>query len=314
MGMLEGRVAIVTGAGRGLGREHARLLASEGARVVVNDLGGGMDGSGTDGAAAKQVVAEIAAAGGEAVASADDVADWEGARRLVDTAVERFGGLDILVNNAGILRDRTLANMAEDEWDAVISVHLKGHFAPTRWAVSYWRERAKEGAVVKASVINTSSASGLVGNYGQSNYGAAKAGVAAFTVIGAMETARYGVRMNAIAPVGRTRLTMATPGMEAMAPADNGSFDFHHPGNISPLVAYLATAGCPVSGGVFHVAGNQVGLFGGWELEATVETEGRWEIADLEEAIPRLCRGKTGMVSVRTGMDSFGGLIGGEVR
>src|SRR5918999_4963506 len=196
MGVLDGRIAIITGAGRGIGREHALLFAAEGAKVVVNDLGGAPDGTGDDRTAAEQVVDEIKAMGGEAVASADNVADWEGGQRLVNAAVEAFGDLHVLVNNAGILRDRVLVNMTEEEWDAVIHVHLKGHFCPTRFAAGYWREQTKAGKEVKASIINTSSTSGLLGNPGQANYGAAKAGIAAFSNIVAMELTRYGVRSN----------------------------------------------------------------------------------------------------------------------
>ncbi len=224
MGALDGRVAIITGAGRGIGREHALLFAAEGAKVVVNDLGGAVDGTGDDRSPAQQVVDEIQAMGGEAVANGDDVADWEGGQRLVNTAVETFGDLHVLVNNAGILRDRVLVNMTEEEWDAVIDVHLKGHFVPTRWAAAYWREQSKAGKEVKANIVNTSSTSGLLGNPGQTNYGAAKAGIAAFTVICAQELARYGVALNAIAPAARTRLTEATPGLGDIvkAPEDAG--------------------------------------------------------------------------------------------
>src|SRR5918999_2301756 len=196
MGALDGRVAIITGAGRGIGREHALLFAAEGAKVVINDLGGAIDGSGDDRTPAQQVVDEIKAMGGEAVANADNVADWEGGQRLINSAIETFGELHVLVNNAGILRDRVLVNMAEEEWDAVIHVHLKGHFCPTRFAAGYWREQTKAGKEVKASIINTSSTSGLLGNPGQANYGAAKAGIAAFSNIVAMELTRYGVRSN----------------------------------------------------------------------------------------------------------------------
>ncbi len=213
MGALDGRIAIITGAGRGIGREHALLFASEGASVVVNDLGGAVDGSGDDRSPAQQVVDEITAAGGRAVANADDICDWEGGKRLIDTAVEAFGDLHVLVNNAGILRDRVLVNMSEEDWDSVIHVHLKGHFVPTRHAAAYWREQTKAGHEVKASVVNTSSTSGLLGNPGQSNYGAAKAGIAAFTTIAADELVRYGVRVNAIAPAARTRMTEQTPGL-----------------------------------------------------------------------------------------------------
>src|SRR3954471_18628570 len=213
MGALDGRVAIITGAGRGIGREHALLFAAEGAKVVVNDLGGAADGSGGDQTPAEQVVSEIKGMGGEAVANGDNVADWEGGQRLVNVAIEAFGDLDILVNNAGILRDRVLVNMTEQEWDDVVKVHLKGHFVPTRWAAAYWREQTKAGKEVKANVINTSSTSGLLGNAGQVNYGAAKADIGSMTVIEGMELTRYGVKVNGIAPAARTRLTEATPGL-----------------------------------------------------------------------------------------------------
>src|SRR2546421_5487057 len=200
MGALEGRVAILPGPGRGIGREHALLFAQEGAKVVVNDLGGAMDGTGDDRTPAEQVVDEIRAMGGEAIANADNVADWEGGQRLINAAVEAFGDLHILINNAGILRDRVIVNMTEEEWDAVIQVHLKGHFVPTRWAAAYWREQTKAGKEVKASIINTSSTSGLIGNPGQANYGAAQAGLGAFTVIAPMELVRYRRPCHALAP------------------------------------------------------------------------------------------------------------------
>src|SRR3989454_6506713 len=225
MGVLQGRVAIITGAGRGIGREHALLFASEGAKVVVNDLGGAVDGSGDDRTPAQQVVDEIKGMGGEAIANADNVADWEGGQRLINAAVEAFGDLHVLVNNAGILRDRVLVNMTEDEWDAVIHVHLKGHFVPTRWAAAYWREQTKAGKDVKASIVHTSSTSGLIGNPGQTNYGAAKAGIGSFTIIAAQELPRYGVRVNGIAPAARTRLTESTPGLGDIVKApDEGGF------------------------------------------------------------------------------------------
>jgi NAD(P)-dependent dehydrogenase (short-subunit alcohol dehydrogenase family) len=287
MGTLDGRVAIITGAGRGIGREHALLFASEGAKVVVNDLGGAMDGSGDDRTAAEQVVDEIKALGGEAVANADNVADWEGSQRLINTAIEAFGDLHVLVNNAGILRDRVLVNMTEDEWDAVIHVHLKGHFAPTRWAAAYWREQTKAGKDVKASVINTSSTSGLLGNPGQTNYGAAKAGIASFTVICAMELARYGVRSNAIAPAARTRLTEATPGLGDVVkpPDDAGKFDVWDPANVSPVVAYLSTEACPINGKVFFVQGGKVQLVQPWTLTESVDKDERWTVGELESAM-----------------------------
>ena len=207
MGALDGRVAIITGAGRGIGREHALLFAAEGAKVVVNDLGGGLHGEAESTSAAEQVVEEIKSFGGEAIANHDDVADWDGGANLVKSAVDTFGDLHVLVNNAGILRDRVLVNLSEEDWDSVVRVHLKGHFVPSRHAAAYWRERAKDGNEVKASIVNTSSTSGLLGNIGQSNYGAAKAGIAAFTVIISDELGRYGVRANAIAPAARTRMT-----------------------------------------------------------------------------------------------------------
>src|SRR5829696_1256072 len=281
MGALDGRVAIITGAGRGIGREHALLFASEGAKVVVNDLGGAMDGSGDDRTPAQQVVDEIKGMGGEAVANADNVAEWEGGQRLVNAAVEAFGDLHVLVNNAGILRDRVLVNMTEEEWDAVIHVHLKGHFVPTRWAAAYWRERSKAGEPVKASVINTSSTSGLLGNPGQSNYGAAKSGIATFGIITAQELGRYGVRVNTIAPAARTRLTEATPGLGDMvkAPEDAAKFDVWDPANISPLVAYLATEDCPLTGKTFLVQGARVSLMTPWAVGQTFDADSqRWTV------------------------------------
>ena len=290
MGALDGRVAIITGAGRGIGREHALLFAAEGARVVVNDLGGAPDGTGVDRSAAEQVVDEIRAAGGEAVANADNVADWEGGQRLVNAAVEAFGDLHVLVNNAGILRDRVLVNMTEEEWDSVIHVHLKGHFVPSRWAAAYWREQTKAGKEVRASIVNTSSTSGLLGNPGQSNYGAAKAGLGAFTVITAQELARYGVRVNAIAPAARTRLTESTPGLGDMvkAPDDPGMFDIWDPANVSPLVAYLATESCPATGKVFFVQGGRVQLMRNWSMGEAIEKDDRWSVAELEASMKTL--------------------------
>jgi NAD(P)-dependent dehydrogenase (short-subunit alcohol dehydrogenase family) len=284
MGSLDGRVAIITGAGRGIGREHALLFAAEGAKVVVNDLGGAADGTGDDRTPAQQVVDEIKAMGGEAVANADNVSDWEGGQRMVNAAIEAFGDLHVLVNNAGILRDRVLVNMTEEEWDAVIKVHLKGHFIPTRFAATYWREQTKAGRAVSASVINTSSTSGLFSNPGQANYGAAKSGIATFTEITAKELSRYGVRVNAIAPAARTRLTLATPGIGSMvaAPADPGKFDIWDPANISPLVAWLATEGCPATGKVFFVQGGRVAVFQPWTMAGEIDREERWTVAELD--------------------------------
>jgi NAD(P)-dependent dehydrogenase (short-subunit alcohol dehydrogenase family) len=287
MGALDGRVAIVTGAGRGLGREHALLFASEGARVVVNDFGGAIDGSGAD-SPAEQVVEEISAAGGEAIANSENVADWDGGKRLVEAAIETFGDLHVLVNNAGILRDRVLVNMTEDEWDSVVNVHMKGHFVPTRHAAAWWREQAKQGREVSASVVNTSSTSGLLGNPGQANYGAAKAGIAAFTVICAQELSRYGVRVNAIAPAARTRMTESTPGLSEIvgAPKDETVFDVWDPANVSPLVVYLATASCPLTGRVYFIQGGRVRLFQPWTMTDGLESPGRWTVEDLARELP----------------------------
>ena len=285
MGALDGRVAIITGAGRGLGREHALLFASEGAKLVVNDLGGDIDGTGEDRAPAQVVVDEIVAAGGEAVANTDNVADWEGAQRLVNQAVETFGVLHVLVNNAGILRDRVIVNMSESEWDAVIHVHLRGHFCPTRFAASYWREQSKAGNEIKASLVHTSSTSGLLGNPGQSNYGAAKSGIATFSQIAAMELSRYGVRSNAIAPAARTRLTEQTPGLSDVVkePSDAAAFDVWDPANVSPFVAYLATEDCGITGEAFLVQGSVVQRFQPWTLAQKIDKGDRWTVAELAE-------------------------------
>jgi NAD(P)-dependent dehydrogenase (short-subunit alcohol dehydrogenase family) len=289
MGALDGRVAIITGAGRGLGREHALFFASEGANVVVNDLGGSSKGSGADAGPAHDVVAEIEAMGGKAVANTDDITDWDGGQRLVQTAIDTFGDLHVLVNNAGILRDRFLFNMAADEWDAIIRVHLRGHFVPTRHAAEYWRNQSKAGDTVKASVINTSSPSGLFENPGQSNYGAAKAGIATFSNIIAKELDRYGVRVNAIAPVARTRLTLETPGMgERIGPPKDGSFDSWDPANVSPIVAWLATEDCPATGKVFLVRGGQIETVQSWARAGSVSKEGRWTIAELDAEMKTL--------------------------
>jgi NAD(P)-dependent dehydrogenase (short-subunit alcohol dehydrogenase family) len=290
MGTLDGRVAVITGAGRGLGREHALLFAAEGAKVVVNDLGGNPDGTGADESAAGAVAREIRELGGEAVGNTDDVADWDGGRRLVQSAIDTFGRLDVLVNNAGILRDRALVNMTEAEWDAVVHVHMKGHFVPTRWAAAYWRELAKAGTPVAASVIHTSSTSGLIGNPGQSNYGAAKAGIGAFSIICAQELSRYGVRSNCIAPAARTRLTEATPGLAEVvaAPADASQFDVWDPANVAPLVAYLATADCPFTGTTFFVQGGTVRVMEPWKMGERVEQDGRWSVDGLAAALAPL--------------------------
>lgn len=282
--LFQDRVAIVTGAGRGIGREHALLLASEGASIVVNDLGGGTDGSGADTGPAAEVAAEIRAAGGVAVANTDDVSDWEGAARLVAQAVDEFGRLDVLINNAGILRDRMLVNLSEDEWDVVMRVNAKGHVAPLRHAAAHWRGRAKAGETVRAAVVNTSSPSGLFANVGQTNYGAAKTAVAGLTMIAAKELAPYGVRVNAIAPAARTRLTGAISDGDREAP----EFDSMDPGNVSPWVAYLACDECTITGRCFVVYGGSIVLVEPWRASASLVTEGRWSLDELVRRGPEL--------------------------
>lgn len=294
MGALDGRVAIITGAGRGIGREHALLFAREGAKVVVNDLGGGNDGAGADAGpvpapVAVQVADEIVAAGGQAVANTDDIASWDGGESIVRQAVDTFGSLDVVVNNAGILRDRFIAQMTEAEWDAVIHVHLKGHFSVLRHAAGYWKTRSKAGETVNASVINTASASGtFLPNAGQVNYGAAKAGIAAMTLVAAAELGRYGVRVNAIAPVARTRLTEATPGIigEMMAkPKDEDTFDAFNPAEVSPLVAYLASADCTLTGRLYAVQGGMIAPATNWQLGQSVTHDGPWTVELVKEKL-----------------------------
>lgn len=262
--LLEGRVAIVTGAGRGIGREHAITLASKGAKVVVNDLGGDVDGSGGDLSPAQEVVNEIAALGGDAVVNGANVADFGDAEALVQQAIDTYGRLDILINNAGILRDRMVFKMEESDWDAVIHVHLKGTFAPTHHAAKYWRERSKAGDQPDARVINTSSPSGIYGNVGQSNYGAAKAGIAAFTVITAMELAGYGVTCNAIAPAAYTRMTKDLPGFSDLTEEQIGGMDPRWIANVAAWIASPESAA--VTGRVFDVVGDRVGVAEGWVL------------------------------------------------
>ena len=266
--LCEGRVAIITGAGRGIGREHALLLAHHGAKIVVNDLGGSMDGEGNDQGPAHDVVAEIKAMGGEAIANGDDISDWDGAERLVQSAIDTFGGLDILINNAGILRDRMLTNMSEAEWDAVIKVHLKGTFAPARHAAAYWRERSKAGETNDARIINTSSPSGIYGNVGQTNYGAAKAGIASFTIIAAKELGRYGVTVNAIAPAALTRMTEGL----GMGNASEEIKEQMSPAHIAPIVCWLASPeAAHVTGRVFDVTGRMISVSEGWHRGPSLE-------------------------------------------
>ena len=276
MGLLDGKVAIVTGAGRGLGRSHALLLAAEGAAVIVNDLGGEWDGHGADPRAASETAADIVAAGGRAEANFDDVADWEGGQRMINQAVESFGKLDILVCNAGFVRDRTVFNMTEDEWDSVIRVHLKGHFVPTRWATTYWREQFKATeAPVNGRIVYTASEAGLFGNAGQPNYSAAKAGIASLGITVAREMKRYGVTCNTINPRARTRMT-----------PKEGEFDVNDPDNVSPWIAYLCSDhASDITGQTFVVGGDTVALMQGWTRASRIrKNKDRWTPAELVEA------------------------------
>ena len=290
MGLLDGKVAVVTGAGRGIGRGEALLLASEGAAVVVNDVGASVGGEGKDSTPAEQVVRQIEEAGGQAIADDTDVTSFEATGALIDRAISKFGRLDIVVNNAGILRDRMLVNMSEEEWDAVMAVHLKGTFNCSRHAAAYWRQKSKDGEAVSGRIINTSSPSGLYGNVGQSNYGAAKAGIAGFTVIAAQELGRYGVTVNAVSPSARTRMTEQAFGSIA---APEEGFDAFGPENIAPIVAYLASDDAAgITGQVFGVQGGSIALLQGWMPLEVIEKQATWEPAELLDAIERLVPGK----------------------
>jgi NAD(P)-dependent dehydrogenase (short-subunit alcohol dehydrogenase family) len=289
-GLCEGRVVVITGAGRGIGREHALEFARQGADVVVNDLGAEVDGTGSSSGPAQEVAEEVRSLGQRAVVNGDDIATEEGAERLIRSAVEELGGLDVLVNNAGILRDRMLVNMSFAEWDDVIRVHLRGTFAPTHFAASYWRERAKAGDDVDARVINTSSPSGIYGNVGQANYGAAKAGVASFTIITAMELARYGVTVNAIAPGAATRMTIPLREARGAAPPEvKDGFDPSAPDNIAPLVVWLGSAESrEITGRVFNVHGAHISVAEGWRPGPSASQDHRWDPATLGTVIPGL--------------------------
>lgn len=278
------RVVVVTGAGRGIGRAHALAFAAEGAKVVVNDVGVSIDGSNGSAGPAQDVVDEIRSAGGHAVANSDDVADWAGAGRLIGTAVEQFGTVDVLINNAGFLRDRMLANLGEDEWDAVIRVHLKGHFAPLRHAAAYWRSEFKAGRPVDARIVNTSSGAGLQGSVGQGNYSAAKAGIAGLTLVAASELAGYGITVNAIAPAARTRMTESAFA-EDMAEPTSG-FDAMAPENVSPLVVWLGSAESgDVTGRIFEVEGGIVRVAEGWRHGPSIDNGARWDPAKIGPAV-----------------------------
>lgn len=293
--LCEGRVAIVTGAARGVGREHALGLARHGARVIVNDLGGAVDGTGTDKSPAQQVVEEIKAMGGEAVVNGDDVSSWNGAKNMIDQAVETFGTLDVVVNNAGILRDRMLVNMTEDEWDSVIQVHLKGTFAPSRHAAAYWRQKSKDtGEKVNARIINTSSTSGLYGNVGQTNYGAAKAGIAAFTIIAARELGRIGVTVNSISPTAYTRMT------DTLREYTEEDIERRDPRWVSPTIVYLSSAEAnDITGRVIQAGNGRVAVCEGWRRGAEID-----QIEDAE-AIGPLIREMISNVRKNSGMDGL---------
>ena len=285
--MCEERIAIVTGAGRGIGRAHALELARNGAKVVVNDIGSALDGTGSSGDLAQNVVDEIRDSGGTAVANSNDVSNWSEARDLIQCAISNFGGLDILVNNAGILRDRMIVNMTEDEWDSVIKVHLKGTFSTVHWAANYWRDRFKEGLPNDARIINTASASGLYGNNGQSNYGAAKAGIASLTIIASQELDRYGITVNAIAPAALTRMT-ENLGF-ASKDDDPSIFQIFAPENISPLVVWLSsTESSQITGRVFDIMGGHIDVAQGWHAGPGVDKINKWNADELSDVIPNL--------------------------
>jgi NAD(P)-dependent dehydrogenase (short-subunit alcohol dehydrogenase family) len=287
-GICQGRVVIVTGAGRGIGRAHALEFGRQGARVVVNDIGAELDGTGGSPSPAQDVVDEIVEAGGEAIVDGEDVADWDGARRLVAAAVDAFGRLDVLVNNAGVVRDRMVVSCEEDEFDAVVRVHLKGHLATARHAAEHWRARAKAGEAVDARIVNTSSGAGLAGSVGQAVYSAAKAGIAALTLVQAAELARYGVTANAIAPSARTRMT-ATVFADMMAAPADGAFDAMAPENVAPVVAWLGSAqSAHVTGRVFEVEGGRVSVADGWQHGPAVDKGARWDAAELGPVVDDL--------------------------
>ncbi len=288
MGICDGRVVIITGAGRGLGREHALAFAAEGAKVVVNDVGASLQGDGNDMSPAQEVVDLIRANGGEAITNGDDIADWDGAGRLVQSAINTFGGLDTVVTNAGIVRDRMFVNMSVDEWDAVIRVHLRGTFCPVKHAVDYWRAESKAGRPREGRVVTTSSGAGLHGSIAQTNYSAAKAGIATFTINIAAELGRIGVNANSIAPSARSRMTEEAFA-EMMAKPETG-FDAMDPANISPLVVWLGSGDCNVSGRVFECAGGLISLADGWQVGAEFDKGDKWDPAEIGAVVDDLVK------------------------
>ena len=299
-GLCDGRVVVVTGAGGGIGRSHALMFAAEGAKVVVNDIGGARDGSGTSAGPAQQVVEEIQAAGGEAIAHTDDISTWDGGKSIIQLAVDTFGTVDVLVNNAGILRDRMMVNMTEAEWDAVIKVHLKGTFAPAHFAAEYWRDRSKAGNPVDARIINTTSPSGIFGNIGQANYGAAKAGIAAFTIITSQELGRYGVTVNAIAPTALTRMTEDLGMMDGLNEQQKHDLG---PDSISPLVVWLgSTQSAGVTGRIFGIFGPKISVAEGWAYGPEFDNGTILSAGELGEVVPGLVEqaaGNAGMLGTR---------------
>ena len=296
MTSLDGRVAVITGAAGGLGREYARLFAAEGARLVLNDIGAARDGSGNDPGVIQDLAAEIAATGADAVGNAEDITTVEGAERLLGQALDTYGEVHALVNSGGMLRDRMFVNMDPDEWDAVIRGHLRAHFCPTRTFAAHWRDRSKAGDVVRASVVNTTSNAGLFSQPGQSNYAAAKAGIAGLTITLADELSRYGVRVNAISPAARTRMTTEVPGMAEMvaAPSSEDEFDVYHPGNVAPVVAWLSSDACRVTGQVLYAQGGEVRVLEGWHYTATLDKGRRWTVDELDSELGKALAGDAG--------------------
>ena len=290
MGLLcDGRVVVITGAGRGIGRGHALEFARQGAKVVVNDIGAELDGSGGSSGPAGEVVEEIRSAGGEAVANGDDIATWDGGANLVRAAIDAFGGLDVVVNNAGVVRDRMFANASEDEWDLTMAVHLKGHFTTSRHAAAYWRDRAKAGEPVDARIINTTSGAGLLGSVGQAAYSAAKGGIISLTLVQAAELGRYGVTANAIAPAARTRMTEQVFAATMAAPDETGAFDAMAADNVAPLVAWLgSTDSADVTGRVFEVEAGKVSVSDGWRRGRVIDKGARWEPIEVGAAVTEL--------------------------